>query len=236
MENKNTGAFKGFSKEMLEFLISLKFNNSKGWFEEHREEYTRYVLEPFKSLVVELSSFMLELDPLLEVTPAVDKTISRIHRDIRFSKDKSPYRSNVWITFKRPQKDWKESPSWYFEITPDFYRYGMGFYTATKATMDRFRKRIDDRPEEFLEVISFYRKGTFSLEGESYKKILDSSKPKEIQEWYQKKNFYLACNRKLDKLLFEDELPDVIREGFSELVPLYNYLWDVKLEGETIEE
>ena len=223
-------SFNGFSRDTIEFLISLKYNNNKSWFEEHRQDYNGHVLNPFKSLTAELAGFMLELDPQLEVTPAVSKTISRIYRDTRFSKDKSPYRSNVWITFKRPIQDWKECPSYYFEITPDFYRYGMGYYVAAKQTMLRFRQKLDERPEEFLQTIEFYKSGKFELEGDSYKRLLDGEKPTEIIDWYQKKTFYLACNRKLDKLLFSKELVDEIKTGFAELAPLYNYLWDIRLE------
>jgi uncharacterized protein (TIGR02453 family) len=230
MKENTIGSFEGFSKDTIEFLISLKYNNNKSWFEEHRQDYMSYVLDPFKNLVSELASFMLQLDPQLGVTPAVDKTISRIYKDARFSKDKSRYRSNVWITFKRPSQDWKECPSFYFEITPDFYRYGMGFYVASKETMLRFRQKLDERPEEFLQAVAFYNSGKFSLEGDSYKRLLDGEKSKDIIDWYQKKTFYLACNRRLDKTLFGRSILEEIKTGFTELAPLYHYLWDIKLE------
>lgn len=125
--------FKGFSPEALHFLIDIRTNNSKAWYEEHKPDYRQLLLIPFQNLVSDLSGSMLNIDPQFITTPAVDKTISRIYRDTRFSKDKSLYRDSMWLTFKRPITDWKEVPAYFFEITPQNYRYGMGFYIAPKG-------------------------------------------------------------------------------------------------------
>mgnify|MGYP001567660317 CR=1 FL=1 len=58
-------------------------------------------------------------------------------KDTRFSKDKSPFKCTMWITFKRPNKEWKGAPAYFFEIPTESYRYGMGFYSAGKETMDK---------------------------------------------------------------------------------------------------
>jgi uncharacterized protein (TIGR02453 family) len=227
--DKEQDKFEGFSPETLEFLRNLKANNNKLWFETHKPEYQEYLLQPLRALVTEMGDFMLMIDPYFEVAPAVNKTISGIHRDTRFSKDKSPYKSTMWITFKRPRKDWQDAPAYFFELSPDSYRYGMGFYSASKDVMDRWRARIDERPAEFLQAISFYsQQQIFVVEGEKYKRVLDQGKPAEIQEWYQRKNLYLVCNRKTDDRLFSRELLDDFMGGFELIAPFYHYLWDLK--------
>ncbi len=227
VKNKSEG-FNGFSQKTLSFLKSLGENNNKVWFEKHRPDYQAYLLEPLQQLVADLSEFMLTIDPYFETRPAINKTISRIYRDTRFSRDKSPYKTTMWLVFKKPNKDWKTAPAYFFEISPDGYRYGMGFYKATKATMDRLRQMIDDRDKEFLDVLSKYRdQGVFQIEGEQYKRIIDPNKPPEIQEWYQRKNLYLVCNRKIDDVLFSTELVDDLISEFGFLVPLYHFLWTV---------
>ena len=163
MTSKEHGRFQGFAPETFEFLRNLKANNNKTWFEAHRQAYQEYLLQPLRDLVVEMGGFMLTIDPYFEVRPAINKTISRIHRDLRFSRDKSPYKSTMWITFKRPWKDWKEAPAYFFELSSDSYRYGMGFYSASKNTMDRLREQIDRKPQEFLEAITFYPKQQYNL-------------------------------------------------------------------------
>ncbi len=138
----------------------------------------------------------------------------------------------MWITFKRPGKNWRDAPAYFFEISPDSYRYGMGFYSASKDTMDRFRETIDKKPKEFLEAISFYPKQQdFVVEGEEYKRILDENKPGEVQNWYQRRNLYLVCNRKVDNRLFSRELIDDLIFGFGLLAPFYHYLWRIKFGG-----
>lgn len=221
--------FKGFSKDSIAFLKELKENNNKQWFESHKQDYENLLLTPLKNLVADVGNFMLSIDSYFEVRPAVNKTISRIYRDTRFSRDKSPYKTSLWITFKRPQKDWKDAPAYFFEISPDSYRFGMGFYSATPKTMEKFRELIDKKPKEFKKAISFYTKqNNFVLEGEKYKRIFDETKPKEIQNWYQRKNFYLVCNRKIGNTLFSKKLADDLISGFGSLANFYHFLLKVK--------
>lgn len=222
--------FKGFSPKTLKFLRGLKANNNKAWFEAHRADYEECVLEPLRNLVMDLGEFMLMIDPYFEITPAVNKTISRIYRDTRFSKDKSLFRSTVWFTFKNRTKDWTTRvSSYFFELSTDSYRYGMGFYNAAPKIMSIFREMIDEDPDEFLNEISFYSKQkTFVLEGEKYKRILDENKPKKIQDWYQRKNLYLVCNREIDDVLFSSKLVDDLSRGFKQVAPFYHYLQKIK--------
>ncbi len=139
---KHEHPFTGFYKETFVFLRSLETNNNKKWFEQHKNDYHEFLLNPLKSLVSDLSGFMLTIDPFFEVSPAVNRTISRIYRDTRFTKDKSPYKTTSWIIFKRPKKDWKNSPAYFIELSPDSYRFGMGFYSASPNTMRLFREAI----------------------------------------------------------------------------------------------
>ncbi|MHB8918961.1 MAG: DUF2461 family protein, partial [Desulfocucumaceae bacterium] len=121
MDCKN-GSFNGFSPETLEFLINLGLNNDKAWFESNKHQYQEFLLEPLRSLASDLGPFMLSIDPYLEVSPG--RSVSRIYRDTRFSRDKSPYKTNMWAAFKRPSRDWKADPVFFFEIYQDWYRYG----------------------------------------------------------------------------------------------------------------
>jgi hypothetical protein len=105
----------------------------------------------------------------------------------------------------------------------------MGFYSASSATMSRFRESIDEDPDKFLKVISFYSEGKlFTLEGEKYKKIIDENKPEEIQDWYQRKNFYLVHNSQIQDRLFRKDFVDDLILGFRQTVPFYKYLWKIK--------
>jgi uncharacterized protein (TIGR02453 family) len=218
--------FNGFPREAFSFLKNIKTHNDKRWFEAHRDEYERSLLQPLRDLVTDLSDFMLGIDLSFEVTPSVGKTISRIYRDTRFSKDKSPFRDCVWIVFKRSTKDWSGWGVGYFlEINPTWYRFGLGFYDAAPPVMAEFRRRIDEDPKAFLKAIAWFGKQTtLGLEGETYKRAKGEDKPEPIRTWYNHKSFYLSCNRKLDESIRTARLVDDLTAAFAPTAPLYDYL------------
>lgn len=108
-----TQPFSGFSQQGLNFLQQVRIENDKAWFDGNRDIYDRELLAPFRALVEQLAPGMLAIDPQFETRPAIGKTLSRIHRDTRFSHDKSRYRSRMWLTFKRASKDWKDAPVYF---------------------------------------------------------------------------------------------------------------------------
>jgi uncharacterized protein (TIGR02453 family) len=227
--NKNIPVFNGFTPDTIQLLIDIKNNNNKPWFEANKQRYQESLLWPFQALVNDLGGFMLTIDPHFIITPASGKTISRIYRDTRFSKDKSLLRSSMWLTFKRPSPDWKEAPAFFFEITPEHYQYGMGFYNAPKVFMDGLRERISQNPEPFLQVIKIYDKKVFTLGGDQYKRIMiPPNLPELLREWYTYKSFYLFCLRTVHERLYQKELINDLSVGFNSLAPLYQYLWEIK--------
>ena len=218
------------SEKTTKFLLDLRQNNNKIWFEKNRNRYERELLQPFKDLVEILAPCLLNIDECFETKPAVNRTISRIHRDIRFSKDKSPLKSNMWLTFKIPSKDWKQTPVFFFELMPPVYRYGMGFYMAEKSTMEHLRKCIDDKRPDILSLVEiFNQQKQFLIQGDDYKRLLNKELSPTLSEWYQKKSIYIACNQKIGKSLYQDQLITDIKNGFKFLVPFYHYFWNLKV-------
>lgn len=222
-----SSAFTGFSQQGLNFLQQVRIENDKEWFEANRHIYDRELLTPFRNLVDALSPTMLTIDPQFETRPAIGKTLSRIHRDTRFSHDKSRYRSRMWLTFKRPSKDWKDAPVYFFELGPDMLRYGLGYYSANKPTMDLFRHTLTRQPQAFLEVADCCRP-PFELVGESYKRPLVKEQAAEIATWYNRKSFaVMVTDSQVDKL-FHPRLIAELAEGFQQLEPLYQWLMRVE--------
>jgi uncharacterized protein (TIGR02453 family) len=230
MNKNNVSKFEGFSPESLTFLNDVRVNNSKEWFESHRDDYNKYLLKPFQNLVIDLSEQILSIDDLIDVAPVINKTISRIFRDIRFSKDKSLYKNTMFLTFKRGKKEWRDAPAFFFEISPQSYRYGMGYYSASKESMDVFRKMIDENQKSFEKAISFFDKqNVFTIEGEEYKRILDSTKPTNINKWYNRKSIHLVHNNvEVERLFTKDILKD-LTTAFNMLKPIYDYLCSVEV-------
>lgn len=222
-----TPTFSGFSPQALAFFEALAVNNNKAWFEAHRGDFQALLLDPLKQLVADLGEPMLAIDSKLLTIPAVDKTIARIHRDIRFSRDKSPYKTHLWVSFKRPSSEWKNRPCFFFEISADGYRYGMGYYSASKGTMDALRNYIEEKPDLFRQAVAQLPQDLFRVEGESYKRLVNPEVPDDLQPWHRRKNLYLVCNRLPDERLFSRGILEDLCRGFEQLAPFYRLLWQL---------
>jgi Uncharacterized conserved protein len=222
-------SFNGFCSNTLEFLIENRLNDSKSWFEEHKTEYNDFLLSPLKELVAELSSPILELDPLIGVTPAIGKTISRIYRDTRFSKDKSLFRENMWLVFIRDKRSCPEWPAFYFDISPMHFGYGMGYYATSKETLQLFREYIANNHPAFLQAFSCYgQQHTFQFTGEKYKKLQSAALPEPVKDWYVRKNINFDHTSTDLKPLFSKKLVGELVTGYRILQPIYAFLCDIQ--------
>jgi uncharacterized protein (TIGR02453 family) len=227
MPKIDNSGFSGFSKETLDFLFQVHERNSKAWFEEHREDYERHLLHPMRALAAELSGVITTIDPLLETDPL--RVVSRIHRDIRFSRDKSFYKRAMWLTFKRRVEGWQDSPAFYFEVSPDGYRFGMGFYAVSRETMDLLRQCIEKKPtliKKHLAAIGAIPGMT--LAGEAYKRVINPAIPVELQTLYQKKELYLVITRSIDDTLFGKGIVTDLENCFGKLAGFYHFLLALK--------
>lgn len=220
--------FQGFTPTGLAFLQQIVRENSKEWFEAHRAVYQQELLQPFRALVEQLAPAMLEIDDGFEIRPSIGKTLSRMYRDTRFSNDKSLFRNRMWLTFKRPAKQWTDAPVFFFEVTPDFYHYGLGYYSASKATMDRFRHLMLRQPKEFADVAASCR-APFELAGESYKRPLVKDQDPALANWYNRKTFAVMTTDTQMETLFSAQLAQQIARGFRQLRPLYDFLLRVEM-------
>lgn len=215
-----------FSEASLRFLAENREKNSKDWFQQHTSVYEAHLLAPLQELAGRLSEPMLQIDPHLEVTPKVDKTISRIYRDTRFSRDKSLYREQMWLTWMRRQKPKTDYPAFFFEISPNAYRYGMGFFSASVRSMDLYRDWITLHEKAFLKLVRELEQNTvFRPEGALYQKNRYQGSYLELATWYNRKNLYVVVNRASVAELFDfDALLVHLTKGFSRLAPMYAFL------------
>ena len=91
--------FKGFPVESVEFYNQLRDNNSKTWFEEHKTDFEKYVMEPARVFVKEMGKELRKISPAIVADTRYNRSIFRPFRDIRFSKDKSPYKTHLGVFF-----------------------------------------------------------------------------------------------------------------------------------------
>lgn len=222
--------FQGFTPESIEFLWGVRFNNERPWFEAHKQQYLDLIQEPLRQLGVELQQEVARRHPKRQF----DLRISRIYRDARRLHGRGPYKDHMWIVLHRPAQDASGSsaPAFYFEIAPEYYSIGMGFYSATSLTMAKLRARIDRDPKPMEKLARrLNRQADYVLEGELYRRAR-GEKGALLNPWYNRKNIALAWDRPCEGSLFERRLLDEIADGVDFLMPFFDYFGTLDADSE----
>ena len=154
--------FQGFSGATVDFMWGIRFNNEKGWFEAHKEEYLTTFQRPMKALADEVYGAFTDRHPDLDLICKV----SRIYRDARRLFGRGPYKDHLWLSLTRPHEEGCAEPVFWFELGPEGYSYGMGFWQAPAVTMAKFRARMDREPKAMEKLARrFQKQDVFVLEG-----------------------------------------------------------------------
>lgn len=214
--------FQGYSDETFEFFMAIRFNNNADFFHSNRDWYLRGVREPSLALAEALAPTIEWLDDSLERRP--NRVVSRINRDIRFSRDKSPYRDYLWLGFRRPKEDRSTSAGLYFDLSDSGGSCGMGYYRGSRPLMNAWRRRILVEPD-VLENLVRPVLGEFKLYAESYRRmVIPEDVPELLRPLYPVKGFYFERELNDFSLLKSPALADEIARSFRVLAPLYRYL------------
>src|SRR5215470_144442 len=121
-----------FRAEIFRFFQDLKRHNKKTWMDANRERYKETVTKPFRRLLEELSPAVLKLNPDFDVAARNGTNFSRINRDIRFAKDKTPYRAQMYVKFCVPLAGEMEGGELYLGISADSVTVGFRIYAVPK--------------------------------------------------------------------------------------------------------
>jgi len=211
--------FEGFSQRTIDYMWNLRFNNNKEWFEEHKDDYQRDFLGPMKSLGQEVFS-RVSAD---HGGRGFIHKVSRIYKDARRVRGGEPYRTNLWFCIERPSEEWTFTPVFWFELAPENWSYGLGYYQARAETMAKLRARIDRDPKAFEKLVGgLGKQNEFVLDGPEYARKKEAPTP-ETAQWYNKKSFSLIHEQPNDNELYSPELANRIVTGFAFLMPLYDY-------------
>lgn len=136
------GPFEGFSGDTLAFLAELAENNNKEWFEANRERWERALAAPARAFVRAVGPAICGWDPELVVDARVGGSIFRINRDVRFSKDKRPYKEELGFRFVPAGEE--GASGLLMRIRPDFIGMAVGNWSFSPAQLARYRAGVDD--------------------------------------------------------------------------------------------
>ncbi len=165
--------FSGFQSEGFDFLRDLAVNNSKPWFEANRRRFDEGLLGPGRLFVSAMGMALSEFAPGIHAEPRVSGSIFRIHRDIRFSRDKRPYKTHFDLWFWQGDRHSRDCPGYFLRLTPDAVVAGAGRHAFDKEILAAFREAVaDERRGEALEqALATVRAAGADVGGAHYKRV-----------------------------------------------------------------
>jgi uncharacterized protein (TIGR02453 family) len=204
-----------FDKSFTDFFKQLSTNNTSAWFAENRKTYEGSVKNPFKGFVDEMIGRIQKHQP--EIAIGAADAIFRINKDIRFSKDKTPYNTHVSANISSQGRKSKEEPGFYFQLSHEGIEIYGGAYMLEPTALQNMRSYIANNLKTFA---SLYNDKNFkdkfgTIQGEKNKKL-----PEDIKQLVDKepllanKQFYYTAKLK-PTLITQKDLPDVLMEYYK---------------------
>ena len=215
--------YSGIKPEAIELLSLNRFNDSKAFYEEHKEALKQGITVPMRQIVLDLSDIMSELDPLSDLNPVY--AVSRIRRDTRRTKSKMLYRENLWLMLRRNKFAYPFAPFYWFEFSPEMYAFGLGMCTQRPAQFDTVRQKIMKEPERWLNAVEATQNaGLTFVTRDFYKKDKIPNAPEELKPYLNAKNMeFFYINSNVSKIA-DSSLIDELRLMLDVSAPMYEFL------------
>lgn len=212
--------FQGFDDKTVDFMWGIRFHNEKSWYTNHKEEFKEHFQLPMRELSDEVYDYLVEKLPDYGLVSKV----SRIYKDARRLHGQGPYRDHLWLSVQQPTEEYATTPCFWFELGPEGWSYGLGYYMVKPVTMAKLRVRMDCDPsvmERLTRKLDCQRE--FYLEGREYKRPKAEAPSEILGPWYRKKDFSLTHEEKLTENLFSRKILERILRGYDFLIPYYQY-------------
>lgn len=205
---------------IFSFLKDLKSNNNRNWFNENKTT--------FKDIEYKIKSFASNLfDELNKHDNIETYKVFRIYRDIRFSKNKTPYKTNFGISFKRKKPNLRGG--YYLHIEPNKTFIAAGFWNPNKDDINRIRNEFINYADEFRTIIESKSINSVwgSIRGEVLKSAPRGFSRNETNIDLIKMKQYIFIKEYEDKNLYSDDIIVQFRESFKTIRPFFNYMSDI---------
>jgi len=224
-------AFSGFSRDLPAFLGELRENNSKAWFDENRHRYESVYLEPAKAFVAAIAPDLHAVSPAIAAEPRVNGAVMRVNRDIRFSKDKTPYKTTMDIHFVEGATKLKSNPAYLFRFTAEAFHIGVGAHGFNKAQLAAWREALvdDTAGKAFRTALSAASKAGYDDPGGQHYKTVPRGLPADHPnaDFLRFNMFYLTREESPPPdALFTPQAVDNCMAAFHALRPVQAWLVD----------
>jgi uncharacterized protein (TIGR02453 family) len=157
--------------ELFSFLLELKANNDRDWFNLNKSRYEKHLKEPMLDLIADFSPLLADISPHFRAIPkATGGSLFRIYRDVRFSKNKDPYKTHASIQFRHESAKDVHAPGYYLHIEPKNVFVGLGIWHPENPVLNQIRSAILSDGSRWREVRDAAVNSGFELRGESLKR------------------------------------------------------------------
>ncbi|MCF8032466.1 MAG: DUF2461 domain-containing protein [Desulfarculaceae bacterium] len=219
--------FRGYSKKMVKFWRDLAKNNDKAWFEKNRAIYDNEVLAPNREFVVAMGSLLKGMAPQIKADPRVNKSLFRIHRDTRFSKDKTPYKTHMGLWWWEGPGKRMACSGFYFQLAPPKVMLGVGMYCLPKEMLPTFRDAVasDKYGPAMVRAIAKVEKAGYAVGGAKYKRVprgYDKDHPR--AELLKYDSLWASLECKIPPEFYTSELPDWCLPHYQAMLPVHQWL------------
>lgn len=222
-------AYNGIKPETLFLAAQNRFENSRTFYEAHKQELKDGFTVPMRQIAAEIVPQLYEIDDKIMTDPV--KMVSRFFRDTRFSKDKyHHYRDNLWIMFMRNKHEWQQYPCMWLEVTQNFWSYGVGMFWVDATYLELYRKALIERPQEFLKAVSDAEKTGALYCPDFYKKPKPGNPIPEIEPYYNIRNMHFIAQRTDFETLESEALIDELKEVYKKFSGMYTFLKSISDE------
>jgi uncharacterized protein (TIGR02453 family) len=226
-----TTNFQGFPPQCVEFFEQLGLNNNKSWFDEHRADFEKYVMDPARAFVFEMGKLLAAWFPKINADPRVDKSIFRLYRDTRFSKDKTPYKRHLGIFFWEGKLPKMESSGFYFHLEPPNLYLAAGIHCFSSKLLESYRNSIVDPKSGAVLAKSaqkLSKKSDYVVGGKHYKKTPRGySADGVLGDLLLHNGLYVGCDAPIPDELYSQEILGYCLEKFKEIAPIHRWLVDM---------
>jgi uncharacterized protein (TIGR02453 family) len=219
-----------FTPAALRFFRGLAKNNNKKWFEEHRADYEGEVREPMRDLIGEMNARFTKFAPEIGGDPK--RSMFRINRDIRFSSDKSPYKTHAacWFHHRRATSRVGSeadagSAGFYFHLEPGKSFVGGGLWMPPRPQLNRLRDAIANDPDGFDRMARGVTKKYGGLDDEAVLKRMPRGFAEDhpAAKWLRYRSF-VSGRPVTDAQVTDAKLPTLLAKEFQGLLPLVRWL------------
>lgn len=222
-------AFTGFPPTTLAFLSGLAAHNEKPWFEAHRTDYDAGYVEAGRAFVEHMGERLRGLSPQVQFAPKINGSILRINRDIRFSKDKTPYKTHLDLWFWHGDKKGWASPGFYLRITPEITYLGTGMHAFDKPWLHAYREAVVDekRGKNLITAVDKVAgSGHYSIGGKSRKRHPQGFDPDHPRADYLLHDGLFAGIELQSDVIAENDFAERCFYHFAATWPISNWLLD----------